>query len=179
MIEGNTSVVAQAGSALPRSKAAKQQFMFDMWDRQLETDPRKVKEMLELGGGEPEEFELDLNEAEAENSLLNQGQAVEALMWQNHAAHHYQHRREMKSADWREKPPEIQQAYIEHDAQHSQHEDDLRQKQAEQDALAAALGGGGSPNGQLPVGENGQTGQAAPPFQSSETPRSLVDEQPQ
>ena len=181
MLNGNTEVVCQAGSALPRSKAAKQQFVLDLWDRTIEQDPRRVREMLELGTGEPEEFEKDLDEADRENSQMQQGQEVEALVWQNHAAHHYQHRNFMKSQDWKELPEEIQQIFLDHDAEHSAFERQLATEAAQQQLLN---GGGQAPpsqngQGQLPPGENGQTGQAAPQFQGAQSPRSLVNDQPQ
>lgn len=183
MLGGNTTVVAQAGSALPRSKAAKQQFIMDLWDRQIEQDPRRVRDMLELGAGSPEEFEIDLNEASRENEELQRGQPVEAYEWQNHLAHHYEHRVFMKSADFKELNPDIQQMFLDHDTEHSDFLRDAQVQQMENQMLAMGQQGGGSQNGgnpnQMMVGENGQTGQAAPQFQSQVTPRNMVNDQPQ
>jgi hypothetical protein len=73
MLNGIQGVETQAGSALPRSKAAKQQFIMDLYSMGIEQNPAKVKEMLELGEGEPEDFEDDLAQAERENSRLQEG----------------------------------------------------------------------------------------------------------
>lgn len=179
MLAGNTTVVAQAGSALPRSKAAKQQFMFDMWDRQLEQDPRKVRDMLELGEGEPEEFEKDLDQAERENTRMMHGEPQQALEWHNHAAHHYSHRNYMKSQDWEELDPEHQQIFLDHDGEHSRFEEDAQRQQLEMAQMMQMSGGGGTPptNGAAPA--NGQTGQVAPQFQPQASPRTITEEPPQ
>jgi hypothetical protein len=179
MLNGNTSVVAQAGSALPRSKAAKQQFMFDLWDRQLEQDPRKVRDMLEIGEGEPEEFEKDIEQAERENFRMLRGEPQEVLEWHNHPAHHYTHRNYMKSQDWEELPADLQQLYLDHDAEHSTMEEDARQKQAELQMMAQPQGQPALNGGPPPPGENGQTGQTAPQFQPQASPRTITEEPPQ
>jgi hypothetical protein len=172
MIEGNTNVVVQAGSALPRSKAAKQQFILDLWDRRLEQDPRKVREMLELSQGEPDEWDIDLDEAERENRSLMRGQQVEVKEWQNHPAHHFQHRRFMKSADFSELPEDVQRVMEDHDAEHTAFE------QQQQRELQWAQGGGemggpemGSENGAQPAGEGQNVPEGPPPeFSPGESP---------
>ena len=108
-------VKVQAGSALPRSKAAKQQFILDLWDRKLEQDPRKVRDMLELSQGEPDEWEKDINQAERENRKMQLGQVVEVKEWMNHPAHHFQHRDFMKSPEYDELDPEIRKIFEDHD----------------------------------------------------------------
>lgn len=181
-LAGNTSVVCQAGSALPRSKAAKQQYILDLWDRKLEQDPRRVREMLELSEGEAEDFEVDLEQAERENRRLQQGEEVEVLEWHNHAAHHYNHRRFMKSADFESLDPGVQQVFIAHDAEHTQLEQLQQQQQMQLQAQAQILGGAGGGGGEgaiAPPGENGQTGEAAPQFSSDLTPRSLTSLEPE
>lgn len=165
MLDGVAGVVVQAGSALPRSKAAKQQFILDLFDRQIETDPRKVRQMLELDEGEPEEFERDLDKAERENRKIAAGQAdqVKIFEWENHAAHHYKHRQFMKSVDFENLPAPFQQALMAHDEEHSRFERQQAQQQMVLQALSGAQGGGGapSPGG---GGANGVTAIPQPPF---------------
>ena len=175
MLEGIDGVDVQAGSALPRSKAAKQQFILDLWDRQLEQDPRKVRALLELSEGEPDEWERDMEQAERENRRLENGQEVPIEEWHNHNAHLYKHRQYMKSGDFDEAKDKIKDTYRNHT---KQHEDELAQQQA-QIALLQSEGGIASPGGSEP-GANGQPvpGGAPPEFSADQTPRSLLNDGP-
>jgi hypothetical protein len=166
MLEGVAGVVCQAGSALPRSKAAKQQFILDLWDRKIEQDPRRVRQWLELNEGDPDEFEEDINEAERENRKLMQGTPVEVKEWQNHAAHHYKHRQLMKSAQWDELQPPMQQAIEAHDEEHSNFERQAASQQMVQQMMAGggAGGGGGAPAPPPTGGSNGNNAAPAPQF---------------
>jgi hypothetical protein len=172
MIEGNTNVIVQAGSALPRSKAAKQQFILDLWDRKLEQDPRKVREMLELSQGEPDEWDIDLDQAERENREMLQGNAPEVKEWHNHPAHHYQHRRFMKSADFAEMDPNQQAIFEAHDAEHTAFEQQQAQEQQWAQGAAPAPGEGDmSQNGTQPGAEGQNVPEGPPPeFTPGESP---------
>jgi len=179
MLAGAASVVVQAGSALPRSKAAKQQYILDLWDRKIEQDPRKVRQMLELSEGDPDEWEVDLDQAERENHILQAGDDPGVKEWYNHPAHHYVHRNFMKSADFIELPQGIQQLFEQHDQEHTYYE--------EQQAMnASQMQGGGqgqpSQNGSTPVqpGANGQQVPEGPPAAfSGMSPANIIGAQPQ
>jgi hypothetical protein len=173
MLSGCAGLEVQAGSALPRSKAAKQQFVLDLWDRKLEQDPRRVRQMLELSEGEPDEWEDDLDQAERENRKLQKGEECVVEEWYNHPAHLYQHHKVMKTAEFEEWSPEIQQLYKTHC---EKHESEL---QAQQATTAAQQGPGGeATTGQAPgeagFGQNRPEG-APPAFSSPETPRGLAE----
>lgn len=184
-IQGNTRVMCQAGSALPRSKAAKQQYILDLWDRKLEQDPRRVRQMLELADGEPEEWEIDIAQAERENFKMMRGEPVDVKDWYNHSAHHFVHRRFMKSPDFEELDPEIQQEMMAHDEEHTRAEASAQQQQDDRQASLAQAGvaqqdqsGGGGPPPQ--AGANGQPVPEGPPSQFSGTsPADLMNNQPQ
>lgn len=153
ILDGTAGCKCQAGSALPRSKAAKQQFILDLFDRGLEQDPRRIREMLELSAGEPDEWEIDMEQAERENRELIAGKDPGVKEWYNHPAHHLIHRRFMKSADYEALPAPIQQLFEQHDEEHSQFERSAQQAQMVQQSM-----GGGAP------GQNGQgNGNAGPP----------------
>jgi hypothetical protein len=198
MLAGIGGVVCQAGSALPRSKAAKQQFILDLWDRKLEQDPRRVLEYLEMGEGQPMDFEIDMDQAERENRKMLQGEEVDVQGWYNHEAHHYIHRQFMKSADFEELPENIKEIFRQHDELHDQWQ---QYSQQMQQFNAAPPGQNGAGPGPLPPGtpappgaEQPPPGQEAPgqaangmnvpsgpsgPFTATQTPRSLVDNGPQ
>lgn len=185
-LAGNTNVICQAGSALPRSKAAKQQYILDLWDRKLEQDPRRVREMLELSEGEPDEWEIDMDQAERENRKMISGEQVKVVQWQNHPAHHYIHRRYMKSPDFEALKPEIQDEMMQHDEEHTLAEQhDAEQQQLLQGGAAGGAppqNGAAPPQGQQAPGEpaNGQNnGGPAGPYASQISPRSMIDQQPQ
>lgn len=183
MLAGNTQVVVQAGSALPRSKAAKQQFILDLWDRRIEQDPRKVRQYLELAEGEADEWEIDLQQAERENKRMLMGERPSILEWYNHPAHHYEHRRFMKTQDFENLPPEIQRIFMDHDAIHTLFEKRQQMEMAAQQAMMAggpgapppdpnAMGGGESMNG-----TNNPEGPPAQ-FSGQTPPSSLMNQQP-
>lgn len=181
MLDGADSVVCQAGSALPRSKAAKQQYILDLWDRKLEQDPRRVRQMLELAEGEPDEWEVDLDQAERENHELQLGEDPGVKEWYNHPAHHYVHRNFMKSADYFALPEEIQQLFEQHDEEHTMYEQMQAQQAASMQGAPPSGGGGAPASSSVPAGANGQNNPQGPPaaFSSSTSPRTLMDAQPQ
>jgi len=117
-LTGVGGVKVQAGSALPRSRAAMQAFALDLFTMGIETDPRKIKEMLDLGQGQPEEWERDMQQAERENQKLSLGNQQKVLEWYNHMAHLVVHRRHMKTVEYENYPEPIQQMYEEHDKMH-------------------------------------------------------------
>jgi len=188
MLEGNTTVVCQAGSGLPRSKAAKQQYILDLYDRKIEQDPRKVRQMLELGEGEPDEFEKDLDQAERENRRMLEGQEVDVEEWYNHPAHHLVHRDFMKSADFEDLDPEQQQIFKTHDMRHTEFERQQQMDQMVAQGGQSPNGNGGPPGGGGPQGVppqqnppgNGQNVPEGPqgPYSSGLTPRTLLESGP-
>lgn len=175
MLSGVEGVRVQAGSALPRSKAAKQQFILDLWDRKLEQDPRKVREMLELDGGDPDEWEAAMEQAEREGMKLTKGIPVPVLEWYNHPAHHYVHRRFMISGDFEDLDPAIQQVWLQHDEEHTKMEQDQARQQAVQQALMGAQPNGGAANAP-PPGANGANATPQPPFTGAAPPGPLTQE---
>lgn len=175
MLSGVHSVKVQAGSALPRSKAAKQQFILDLWDRKLEQDPRKVREMLELSEGDPDEWEAAMQQAERENMKLMKGIPVPVLEWYNHPAHHYVHRRFMISADFEELDPQVQQVWLEHDQEHSEMEAKQQQQQMVQQQMMGAMPDGSAAN-EPPPGGNGANAVPQPPFTGAPPPSGAMED---
>lgn len=184
MLAGNTQVVVQAGSALPRSKAAKQQFVLDLFDRGLEQDPRRILEMLELGEGEPFAFEEDIQQAERENRRMLAGETPGIEEWYNHPAHRYKHQQFMKSPDYEALNPRIQEIFRAHLELHINMENDLMARRAQQQAPAGGAAGAAAPmfpNEEAPLQtQNGANQQSVPAQFSSEiTPQSLLNLGPQ
>jgi hypothetical protein len=72
-LKNNTDVVVQAGSALPKLKSAKQQYILQLVELGIEKDPKRIKDFLELGGGEPDEVDMAYAQADRENDLMLRG----------------------------------------------------------------------------------------------------------
>lgn len=182
MLQGVAGVEVQAGSALPRSKAAKQQFMFDLWDRGVVQDPRQLMEMLELTQAEQADWEAAESQAKRENAKLALGQPVEVLDWYNHRIHQYVHRQQMVSAEFDQYSDEIKKVWYDHDELHSQ-----AMQREEMKAAAKALVTGQQPNGAVPpeaASANGMNqpmiqGGAPGAGQQAGIPGSLLNDQPQ
>lgn len=172
MLSGITGVEVQAGSALPRSKAAKQQFYLDLFAMGIETDPRKIREALELGEGDPEEWESAMQQAERENSRMEQGQPQNVKDWFNHQAHLVAHRRFMISTDFEALPPNLQKIFEDHDALHQRFLTGV----AQANQMGIPTPGQEMPMGTPPGGANNapqggttsQNGQPSPGFTESQ-----------
>lgn len=146
-------VEVQAGSALPRSLAAKQQFTLDLYDRGLIRNPRQIMEMLEVGQGERDEWEVDMDQAERENRAMQEGNQRPVESWYNHQAHLYVHHQFMKSADFEELEPNIKQIFMEHE---QEHQDELARMQRAQQPMPPGGGPAQVANGQnQPQGPTG------------------------
>jgi hypothetical protein len=86
-LKNNTDVVVQAGSALPKLKSAKQQYVLQLVQLGIMRDPKQIKDMLELGEGEPDEIDMAFAQADRENDLMlrsvqNQLDEAEQSMFQ-------------------------------------------------------------------------------------------------
>ena len=186
LLAGIGGVEVQAGSALPRSKAAKQQFMLDLWDRGIEKDPRRVRFMLELAEGEPDEYEIDMDHADRENEFMQRGEQRDVLDWHNHEAHLFMHRRWMKSADFDEAEDHIKDIFERHVSEHEQEVQNAQQKaymdQLMSSQMAGTNGTGGPPSMPGTGGPPGANGGGVPtpqgPFDTA-GPADLMDETPQ
>jgi hypothetical protein len=69
-LKGNTDVIVQAGSALPKLKSARQQYILQLVEMGIETDKKRIKDFLELGEGEPDDTDLAYAQADRENELM-------------------------------------------------------------------------------------------------------------
>lgn len=69
-LKGNTDVVFLEGTANARSKAARQQNALTAVEMGMPMSPKKLHDLLELGGGEPDEIDLAMAQADRENELM-------------------------------------------------------------------------------------------------------------
>lgn len=181
-LKNNTDVVSVAGSALPKSKAARQQYILELASLGIEQDPKKLKEMLDIGQGEPDDYDKAVRQADRENQKmlhgmqrglfqLSQGATDEELMqtvnvavpvkkWHNHQLHLTRHYSIMMDEEFDRlttSHPQIVRLFDEHTAMHEQMMQEALA--AQQQALLAAKGAPDGPPGQAQQPSNG-AGQA-------------------
>ena len=72
-LRGTTDVIVLAGSALPKSKAARQQHVLTLAELGIEKNPKRIKDMLELGTGEPDDMDKSYAQADRENHAMIMG----------------------------------------------------------------------------------------------------------
>lgn len=165
-LKGNTDVVCQAGSMMPRMKAAKQQFVLELATLGIKTDPKWLEEALEIGEGEPDLNDKSIAQADRENSMMLYGvwraqtndepegaevndearfqklkTAIPVKAWHNHQLHVERHTSRMMDQDFDDlaiSRPEVVRLFDEHIAMHMQ--EMAKQAQEQAMALQAAKG---------------------------------------
>lgn len=183
-LKNNTDVVTQAGSAMPKSKAARQQYTLELISLGILKDPHKIEQMLELGYGEPDDVEKSIAQANRENNYMLHGTFVEQFMhpdqqgaeasadqkaptaipvkkWHNHQVHIARHTSVMMDEEFDKlviSDPDIVRLFDEHIQMHQQMLEEQQQAQMQQ--LLAAKGAPDGPPGNSapqPPSANGST----------------------
>lgn len=180
-LKSNTHVITQLGSAMPKSKAARQQYTLELVGLGIEKDPKRIKDMLELGYGEPDEDDLATAQANRENNIMLHGMdmkmftldpndpgkdqevlatAVPVKKWHNHEIHVARHRSQMMDEafdDLQISHPEIVRLFDEHVAMHEQIIAEQQQQQMQMMlAMKGAPDGPPTPAGGAPAGAQDQ-----------------------
>jgi len=179
-LKNNTQVMCQAGSAMPRSKAAKQQYTLELVSLGILTDPEQIEEMLDIGAGQPSIKDMNIAQANRENNIMLHGlamgmfhlqrnpspeqleqtvsAAVPVKAWQDHATHIEHHTMQMMDEEFdrlQVSNPGIVRLFDEHVALHQKMMADQQAAVAQAQAAAkgAPEGVGGVPagNGAPPV----------------------------
>jgi hypothetical protein len=159
-LKNNFDVYVKTGSAMPTTKAARQQFIMNLWDRGLivnrdgQPDPRMAMNYLEIGG--PEEYYEDVNidqkQQEVEILKLQAGKPAQVHEWDNHQAHIDTLEEHMKKVDWDNLSEQEQMTLLEHRGVHKQMQQEamMAQMQQQQQMMAQQQGG------QMGQGQGGQ-----------------------
>jgi len=189
-LKNNTDVVTQSGSAMPKSKAARQQYTLELVGLGILSDRKKIEEMLEIGMGEKTSEEKAIAQAERENAYMRHGLpdalykpdvdineqtqkvgvAVPVKRYHNHELHMQVHTDELLESDYDSlaiEKPEILRLFDEHIAQHQQFLEEAMQKQM-QAAMAAKgapemAGAGGPPTNGGPPAPGPEAAAGQPP----------------
>jgi hypothetical protein len=182
-LKNNTDVQTQSGSAMPKSKAARQQYTLELVGLGILQDRKKIEEMLEIGMGEKTSEEKATAQAERENMYMRHGLpdslykpgdhmeedtqkvsvAVPVKRYHNHELHMQIHTDELLEQEYDQlaiSHPEILRLFDEHIAQHQKFiEEKLQQQMMAQQAAKGAPEG--MPAGQQPTGPGGNGNAAA------------------
>lgn len=129
MLKGNNQVEVQAGSGMPRSKAAKQAAMTETLNLLIQygvqLDPRSLRKFFreyEVGGLERLFSDVDVNEAQVqrENRLLAMGELIPVNDYDEHEFHVQGHNDFRKSARFERLPVPAKLAFEQHIEEHRQ-----------------------------------------------------------
>lgn len=173
-LKGNTDLKIEAGSAMPRSRAAKQAFIMEL-GKMGWIDPNRAMKYLEMAetGRIYEEMQLDTRHAQRENMRMALGEQVSINNWDNHAVHIEEHNNYRKKQEFELLDPEAQMLFEAHVQEHQMSvglppgvTPEQRAAQAAAGELDATVGaGGGAPGGELGPGPGAPEGAPPPPLE--------------
>lgn len=141
-IPDDVDVKVQAGSSLPKSRVARQEFVLTLHDKGIVPDPKDVAKLLEFGEVEGlyEDLNRDIGQAERENERMKNAEPSPdgtfppaVLDFHNHEVHIREHNKWRKGEEHERLAPELQAAFAEHVEAHKL----ALMQQAE---IAAAMG---------------------------------------
>lgn len=142
-VKGNRRIKITMGSALPTSKAERQNFILALAQQEFITK-QKALEMLEFGDIEGVFHSVDETNAKSENQSMAKGGQPIPQAWDEHTIHTKIHSDFLKSEEFKKIPPQLQQIIIEHYKMHQQY---IMQ---EQQALTVEAGQGGGGQQSVP-----------------------------
>jgi hypothetical protein len=178
-INGNTDLNIQAGSATPRSTAAKQAFIMEMMDKKYITAEQGLRYLnMSETGRMYEELQVSTRQAERENLRLSQGEEIQTNTFDEDQIHVLAHDMYRRRQAFDRLPDEVKIAFENHVQQHKQ-KMGLQQgtpiapgeplpPSPDGQLGAASPDGGGGPPGMPPMPPGGAPPQAGPPQQGME-----------
>lgn len=151
-IPEDVDVAVRAGSSLPKSRVARQNFILELWKEGFfKDDPQEAARLMELGNieGFYREAKRDRAHAERENEAMKQGDPRPVEDFHGHKAHIAVHNSFRKSEDYERLDEPTKQLFAQHVAEHK--------------ALAAAEAQAPAPAAPGTTTEAGPTGVPADP----------------
>jgi hypothetical protein len=160
-LRGNTDVVVDPGSEVPRSRSAQTQVLFDSIEAGIVdiANPIERQKVIEELGLTRFDTEIgpDRRLAQLENAAMDQGQMQVVQPEHNDDVHALEHLAVMKSPEFSTKPPEVQALHRYHLAAH--HESKAAKELGKQ--VQAPTPAGEEPRAEVPIG--GQPPDVPPP----------------
>ncbi len=120
-LKGNVDFRVEVGSAIPRSRAAKQAFIMELGDKGW-ISPDKALRFLDMAetGKLYEELQLDARQAQRENLKLLSGEQLLVNSWDNDLAHIIEHDNKRKQQTFETSDEQIKQMFEMHVQMHKQ-----------------------------------------------------------
>ncbi len=159
-----------SAAAMPKTQAARNEYLLSLWNAQIVTDPRVMSELLELPySGSASETEQDVRQATNENILLAEGVPLTPNAWDNHERHVREHNAFRKTAEFATSSDHVHSVFEAHIAWHEAGEKGEAKEFATQQAELAKIGADAAPEAAVdpaavagpPTAEPGQE-EAAP-----------------
>jgi hypothetical protein len=146
-IKGNTDLNIQAGSGMPRSRAAKQAFIMQLGQMGWIPPDRALRylDMAETGRLY-EEMQVDQRQAQRENLQMLQGVQVQVNSWDEHMIHVAEHNNERKKQRFENAPDQVKQWFETHVRTHQ-----MQMQMMQQQMGGAPPGAPAPPGGPHPV----------------------------
>ena len=121
-IAGNTDFRVEAGSATPRSRAAKQAFIMEAMDKGY-IPPQRGLRYLDMAetGRLYEELQINARQAQRENLIMAQGVEVEIHSWDDHLAHIEEHDDFRKKQEYDKLDDQTKMIFESHNMKHKQY----------------------------------------------------------
>lgn len=122
-IPEDVDVKVRAGSGLPKSRVARQNFILELWKQGFfKDDPQEAARLMELGDieGFYREVKRDRAHAERENEAMKQGEPRLVEDFHGHKAHIAVHNSFRKSEDYERLDEPTRALFAEHVAQHKE-----------------------------------------------------------
>lgn len=145
-ISGNTDLNIQSGSAMPRSRAAKQSFIMQLGQMGW-IQPDRALRYLDMAetGKLYEEMQRDVRQAQRENLKMMKGMQVPVNTWDEHMIHIQEHNDERKRQRFEEASDQIKVMFEQHVRTHQM---SIQQQQMQ----AQQMAGGVPPGPGVPAG---------------------------
>lgn len=120
-LRGNTDLNVQAGSATPRSSAAKQAFIMEMMEKQYITVEQGLR-YLQMGETTRmyEELQVSARQAQRENLRMTHGEQVSVNTWDEHDIHMQEHNVFRRRQAFERLPEEVKVLFEQHVQIHTQ-----------------------------------------------------------
>ncbi len=168
-ISGNTDLNVQAGSATPRSTAAKQAFIMELMEKKYITPEQGLRYLnMAETGRMYEELQVSARQAQRENLRMSNGEPVDPNTYDEHAIHVVEHDMFRRRQAFERLPDEIKTIFENHVQMHKQ-------------VMGLAQGTPIAPGEQLPPSPEGQAapddGDGGPPPPMPQMPPEMMGAQ--
>ncbi len=148
-------VISAAG--MPRTQAARNEYVLSLWNAGILTDPRKVAELLDMPySGSASDTEASVQQATSENIMLAAGVPVTANEWDDHETHVREHNEYRRTSEFMAATDDVRDKFEFHVTTHKDMELAEAGKEVAQQAQLQEIAAAAAPA--VPVGDPAAAG---------------------